>query len=235
MGASGKTPLKLLLLLHLLFHFLAKERIRIMIIKHRGVGPSLDESVYIAPTAVICGNVSLDAQARVMFGAVIDSEASSVEIGTCSIICENAVIRATRVEKVDHPVRIGDHVFISPHATLLGCRVASHAYIATGATLLQGARVGRGAVVAVGALVHAGTKIPDGFFLAPNSIAIGDPATIYSPGDREAVVDAIKSIAFTKIAFGVTPQPQDRVATMTRVAEIRSKEFESHKKDIMLP
>jgi hypothetical protein len=48
-------------------------------------------------------------------------------------------------------------------------------------------------------------------------------------------VDAIKSIAFTKIAFGVTPQPQDRVATMTRVAEIRSKEFESHKKDIMLP
>lgn len=205
-----------------------------MIIKHRGVEPRLDESVYIAPTAVICGNVSVGAQARVMFGAVIDSEASGVEIGACSIICENAVVRATRVEGVDHPVRIGDHAFISPHATLLGCEVASHAYIATGATVLQGAQVGKGAVVAVGALVHAGTKIPEGFFLAPNSIAIGDPANIYSPGDQETVVDAIKSIEFTKIAFGVTPQPEDRIATMTRAIEIRSKEFASHADDTLL-
>lgn len=205
-----------------------------MIIKHRGVEPRLDESVYIAPTAVICGNVTVAAQARVMFGAVIDSESSGVEIGACSIICENAVVRATKVEGVNHPVRIGDHVFISPHATLLGCQLASHAYIATGATVLQGAQVGKGAVVAVGALVHAGTKIPDGFFLAPNSIAIGDPPNIYSAGDQEAVVDAIKSIAFTKIAFGVTPRPEDRVATMTRATEIRSMEFEKHFDDIIL-
>ena len=205
-----------------------------MIIKHRGIAPRLDESVYIAPTAVICGNATVAAQVRVMFGAVIDSEASSVEIGTFSIICENAVIRATRLEDVDHPVRIGDHAFISPHATLLGCQVASHAYIATGATVLQGAQVGKGAVVAVGALVHAATKIPDGFFLAPNSIAIGDPPNIYSPGDQATVVDAIKSIAFTKIAFGVSPLPEDRVATMTRATEIRAREFESHFNDIIL-
>ena len=51
-----------------------------MMIKHRGVEPRLDESVYIAPTAVICGNVTLGARARVMFGAVINSEASSTEI-----------------------------------------------------------------------------------------------------------------------------------------------------------
>ncbi len=105
-----------------------------MMIKHRGIEPRIDTSVYVAPTAVICGNVTVGAQARVMFGTVIDSEASGVEIGACCIICENAVVRATRVEGVDHPVRIGEHAFISPHATLLGCRVASHAYIATGAT-----------------------------------------------------------------------------------------------------
>jgi carbonic anhydrase/acetyltransferase-like protein (isoleucine patch superfamily) len=139
------------------------------------------------------------------------SEASAVEIGGCCIICENAVIRATKVEDIDHPVDIGDHAFISPHATLLGCQVASHAYIATGATILQGAVVGQGAVVAVGALVHACTKIPEGFFLAPNTVAIGDPPKIYGPGDQDAVVDAIKSIAFTKIAFGVTPLPEDRI------------------------
>ncbi len=205
-----------------------------MIIKHRGIKPVIDASVLVAPTAVICGNVKVGPRARVMYGAVIDSEASAVEIGECGIICENAVIRATKVEDANHPVHIGDHVFISPHATLLGCRVAAYAYIATGATVLQGADVGKGAVVAVGALVHANTKIPAGFFLAPNAVAIGDPLKIYGPGDQEAVVDAIKSIAFTKIAFGVTPQPEDRVATMTRATEIRSKEFENHFDDIIL-
>ena len=205
-----------------------------MIIKHRGVAPRIDKSAYVAPTAVICGNVSLGPQVRVMYGAVIDSEASAVEIGGCSIICENAVIRSTKVEDIDHPVRIGDHVFISPHATLLGCSVASHAYIATGATVLQGAQIGQGAVVAVGALVHAQTKIPEGLFLAPNTVAIGDPLRIYGPGEQDAVVDAIKSIAFTKIAFGVTPLPEDRIATMTRATKIRSKEFENHMDDTIL-
>ena len=205
-----------------------------MIIKHRGAEPRMDETVFVAPTAVICGNVRVGPRARVMYGAIIDSEASAVEIGSCSIICENAVIRATRVDDVDHPVRIGDHAFISPQATLLGCRVASHAYIATGATVLQGAEVGSGSVVAVGALVHAGTKIPAGFFLAPNCVAIGNPPEVYGPQDRDAVVAAIKSIAFTKIAFGVTPQTEDRVATMVRATEIRSREFENHFDDIIL-
>ena len=205
-----------------------------MIINHRGVAPSIDSTVFIAPTAVIAGNVQVGPRSRIMYGAVIDSEASAVEIGECSIICENAVIRATKIEDTNHPVQIGEHVFISPHATLLGCSVESHAYIATGATVLQGAEVGSGAVVAVGALVHANTKIPPGFFLAPNTIALGDPTKVYSPGDKDAVVDAIKSLAFTKIAFGVDPQPEDRVATMTRVTEIRSKEFKSHFNDIIL-
>jgi carbonic anhydrase/acetyltransferase-like protein (isoleucine patch superfamily) len=225
-----------------------------MIIEHRGIEPRIDESVFIAPTAVVCGNVNVGPQARVMHGAIINSEASAVKIGAFSIICENAVIRATKIEHTNHPVHIGAHAFISPHATLLGCSIASQAYIATGATVLQGAEVGKGAVVAVGALVHASTKIPSGFFLAPNAVAIGDPLKVYGPGfflapnavaigdplkvygpdDRDAVVNAIKSIAFTRIAFGVTPQPEDRIATMKRVTRIRSKEFESHLEDIIL-
>ena len=205
-----------------------------MIIKHRGIEPRIDASVVVAPTSVICGNVTVGPQARVMFGAVINSEASTIDIGACSIICENAVIRATKVEDIDHRVSIGDHVFISPQATLLGCRVASHAYIATGATVLQGAEVGQGAVVAVGALVHARTKIPPGYFLAPHTVAIGDPFKVYGPGDKEALVEAIKSMAFTQIAFGVPPQPEDRKATMIRATEIRSTEFENHLNDIIL-
>jgi carbonic anhydrase/acetyltransferase-like protein (isoleucine patch superfamily) len=206
----------------------------VMMIKHRGAEPQIDSTVFVAPTAVVAGKVQIGPRSRVMYGAVIDSEASTVEIGECSIICENAVIRATKIEDINHPVQIGEHAFISPHATLLGCSVASHAYIATGATVLQGAKVGQSAVVAVGALVHANTKIPAGFFLAPNAVAIGDPVKVYGPDDRNAVINAIKSLAFTKIAFGVDPHAENRVATMTRATKIRSKEFESHFDDIIL-
>jgi carbonic anhydrase/acetyltransferase-like protein (isoleucine patch superfamily) len=64
-------------------------------------------------------------------------------------------------------VVVGDHVFVGPHATLLGCVVEPACYLATGATVLQGATVGSGAVVAVGALVHANTKVPSEFFVPP--------------------------------------------------------------------
>ena len=169
-----------------------------------------------------------------MFGAVIDSEGSEVEIGEFSIICENAVIRATASGEIDHPVSIGDHVFISPQATLIGCTVESYSYIATGATVLQGATIHKGAIVAVGAFVHAKAVIPGGFFVPPNTIAIGDPVDIFSPDEKDALVDAIRAIEFTKIAFNVTPQAQDRVSVMKKATAVRSKEFKSHFEDEIL-
>ena len=86
-----------------------------MLIKHRKVEPEVDPSVFIAPTAVLIGNVKVDKRSRVMYGSILDSEGSKIEIGECSIICENAVIRATASGDKEYPVIIGDHVFISSH------------------------------------------------------------------------------------------------------------------------
>jgi carbonic anhydrase/acetyltransferase-like protein (isoleucine patch superfamily) len=118
-----------------------------------------------------------------MYGAVLDSEGSRVDVGQCTIVCENAVLRATAAGDTDHPVVVGDHVFVSPHATLLGCTIEPCSYVATGATVLQGATVHSGAVVAMGAVVHARTVVPPGFFVLPNTIVIGDPVTLHSPAD----------------------------------------------------
>ena len=85
-------------------------------------------------------------RARVMYGAVLDSEGSRINLGECTIVSENAVLRATAAGDTDHPVLVGDHVFVSPHATLLGCTIEPCSYVATGATLLQGATVHSGAV-----------------------------------------------------------------------------------------
>ena len=169
-----------------------------------------------------------------MYGSALDSEGSKIEIGECSIVCENAVLRATAAGNREYPVLIGNHVFISPQTTLIGCKVESYSYIATGATILQGAIVHSGAAIAVGAFVHANTVVPSKFFIPPNTIAIGDPIKLYSPNEKEKLAEAIASIGFAKIAFNVDAEWDDRFARYKQATETRSKEFESHFKDKIL-
>jgi carbonic anhydrase/acetyltransferase-like protein (isoleucine patch superfamily) len=204
-----------------------------MLIKSRGIEPTVDASAFVAPTAVLVGGVSVGPRSRVMYGAVLDSEASRVEVGECAIICENAVLRATSVGGTDLTVVVGDHAFVGPHATLLGCTVEPACYVATGATVLQGATVGSGAVVAVGALVHANSVVPDEFFVPPNTIAVGDPVKIYAPGDEE-LPEAIKSANFARTAFGVQTAWEDRISRYRETAEVRSEEFGAHLEDDVL-
>ena len=205
-----------------------------MLIKHRGFEPVVDPSVFVAPTAVLVGRVRVGPRSRIMYGATLDSEDSIIEIGECAIICENAALRATASGNVDHPVLVGDHVFISPHSTLLGCTVEPCSYVATGATVLQGAIIHSGAVVAVGALVHANTVVPGEFFVPPNTIAIGDPIKLYSPSEKDALDNAIKSTEFAKTAFGVEARWEDRLSRYKQATEVRSKEFENHFDDVVL-
>ena len=202
-----------------------------MIIKHRNFEPKIDETVFIAPTAVVIGNTTIGKESRIMYGSVLDSEGSQITIGKYSIICENVVLRATAMGNRDYPVIIGDHVFISPQSTLIGCEIESNSYIATGATVLQGAIVQSGAAVAVGAFVHANTMVPANAFIPPNNIAIGDPMRIYRPKDQEALAKAIKSIGFAKIAFNIDAEWEDRFERYRQATMVRSKEFKSHFND----
>jgi carbonic anhydrase/acetyltransferase-like protein (isoleucine patch superfamily) len=204
-----------------------------MLIRSRGYEPVVDAAAFVAPTAALVGRIAVGPRARVMYGAVLDSEASRVEVGECVIVCENAVLRATAVGDADLPVVVGDHAFVGPHATLLGCAVEPACYVATGATVLQGATVGSGAVVAVGALVHANSVVPSEFFVPPNAVAVGDPLRIYAPGDEE-LPEAIRSVNFARTAFGVRTAWEDRVARYRETAEVRSREFGAHLEDAVL-
>ncbi|MBC9784258.1 acyltransferase [Heliobacterium chlorum] len=204
-----------------------------MLIRHRGYEPKVDRTTYIAPTSTLVGKVTVGPHGRVMFGAVVNAESSEITIGKYAIISENAVLRGNR-SSTDLPVHIGDHVFIGPHATLLGCTVDSCTYIATGATVLQGAKIGSGAVIAVGALVHAMTVIPSGFFVPPFSIAIGDPVTLYSPDQLEAVSEAIRKVGFAKAAFGIEGTFAERKDLYQMTTTIRADQYAAHFQDVVL-
>jgi carbonic anhydrase/acetyltransferase-like protein (isoleucine patch superfamily) len=173
---------------------------------------------------VLAGRVTVGPRARILPGAVLTAEGSRVDIGESSIVSEHAVLRATAATDTERPVVVGDRVLIGPHATLLGCTIESAAFIATGATVVQGAHIGAEAIVAVGAFVHAGTVLPDGFLLAPNMIAIGDPVTVYAPDDP-TLPEAIRKIGFARYAFGLD-SPQRR-----EIAEVRSQEYSAHLED----
>jgi carbonic anhydrase/acetyltransferase-like protein (isoleucine patch superfamily) len=167
-----------------------------------------------------------------MYGAVLDAEGSRIEVGEASVICENAVLRASAVAG-DQPVLLGDHVFLGPHATLLGCEVGRCAYLATSATVLQGARLGAGAVVAVGALVHARAALPDEFFVPPHTLALDDPVRVLAPGEP-GVAEAVAQVGFAQVAFGVDAAWTDRIRRYERVAEVRVTEFGAHAEDRMI-
>jgi carbonic anhydrase/acetyltransferase-like protein (isoleucine patch superfamily) len=205
-----------------------------MLLRHRGREPVIDSSAFVAPTATLVGDVRVGPRARVMYGAVLDAEASRIELGECAIVCEHAVLRATAAGGTPRPVVLADHVFVGPHATLLGCRVDRCAYVATGATVLHAARIGAGGSIAVGALVHGGAMVPEEFFIPPNMVAVGDPVRVVPTDDPVVLAEAVRSTGFAQLAFGVQAGWEDRIARYEQVAEVRSEEFAAHVDDVLL-
>ncbi|NYV73289.1 acyltransferase [Streptomyces sp. UH6] len=201
-------------------------------IRHRGHEPQVHPTAYIAPTATLVGDVRVGPRARVMYGAVLDAEGSRIEVGEATVICENAVLRGSAVAG-DQPVLVEDHVFVGPHATLLGCAIGRCSYVATTATVLQGARLGAGSVVAVGALVHARTVVPDEYFVPPSTVALDTPVRLLAPGDP-GLAEAVGRVGFAQVAFGVDAEWTDRISRYERIAEVRVAEFGAHADDEVL-
>ncbi len=98
-----------------------------MLIVHREKRPRVHATAWVAPNATVCGDVTIGAHSRVLFGAVLVAQGGSVEIGRHCIVMENAVVRGT----ARHPLRVGDHVLIGPRASLSGCTVEENAFLAT--------------------------------------------------------------------------------------------------------
>lgn len=136
-----------------------------------GKRPRVHPDAYIAPTAVLIGDVVLGARASVWFGAVIRGDSSSVSIGAGTNVQDNAVIHCSH----DFPTVVGEDVTIGHLACIEGCTVEDRALIGTGAVMLQQSRLGEAAVLAAGALLQEGAQVP------PGQLAAGVPAVVKKP------------------------------------------------------
>ena len=127
-----------------------------------GVGPTIGEGVWLAPTAVLIGDVRLGDRANVWFGTVLRGDYSHIEVGAGCSIQDAAVVHCAE----DLPTIIGADVLVGHGAMLEGCVIEEHALIGMGAIVLQRARVGARAMVAAGAVVGEGVRIAGGMLAA---------------------------------------------------------------------
>ena len=114
-----------------------------MIIKHDSATPRIDPTAWVAPNAVICGNVTIGPNCRIMFGAQVIAEGGSISIGCECIIMENAVLRSS----ARHSLSIANNCLIGPNAHVVGCTLEDEVFIATGAAVFHAAHLGKGSEV----------------------------------------------------------------------------------------
>ena len=136
------------------------------IVELDGVAPTIGEDVFLAPTAVLVGDVRVGDRANIWFGTVLRGDVSYIEIGARCSIQDNAVIHCAD----DLPTIVGADVVVGHSAMLEGCTIEDRALIGMGAIVLQHATVGAGAMLAAGAVVAERQKV------APRALAGGVPA-----------------------------------------------------------
>lgn len=149
-----------------------------LIIEHRGVMPRIAATAFIAPTAVIVGDVEIGDYASVWFGAVLRAEGGSIRIGDRAAVEDNVVIHAGEGDVTI----LGCDVTIGHGAMLDGCTIGPKAQIGGNAVVLHGAQVGEGAIVASASLVVANGSIEAHSF-AIGTPAIGDHSSRHSAED----------------------------------------------------
>lgn len=174
-----------------------------MLVEHEGKRPVVAESAYVAPTAVVSGDVTIGEHSRILFGAVLTADGGSVEIGSTTIVMENALVRG----RAGHPARIGDHVLVGPHAHVNGAEIEDCAFVATGASIFPGARIGAGAQIRINGVVQVNTSLAPEAVVPIGWIAVGDPAQLFPPDQHDLLWPIQRELDFPQTVFGVPRAP----------------------------
>ena len=143
-----------------------------------GVAPQIDPDVgWIAPTAVLVGDVVVGAEAGIWFGVVARGDIETITIGARSNVQENTVLHTDK----GYPLTIGENCTIGHAAIVHGCTIGDNTLIGMGATVLNGAKIGKNCLIGANALITENQVIPD------NSMVVGAPGKVVREIDEEGV------------------------------------------------
>ncbi len=136
-----------------------------------GKRPRVHPDAFVAPGAVLIGDVEVGPRASLWFGVVVRGDVAPITVGAGSNLQDNVVVHCAR----GLPTVIGEGVTIGHGACVEGCVIEDGAVVGTGAVMLQRSRLGARAMLAAGSVLAEGYEVPAGH------LAAGSPAVVKKP------------------------------------------------------
>jgi carbonic anhydrase/acetyltransferase-like protein (isoleucine patch superfamily) len=150
-------------------------------------GPAIHPTAWVVPGATVVGDVTLEEEASVWYGAVLRGDINRIVIGPRSNIQDNAVVHLD----TGFPTTVGELVTVGHSAIVHACQIDNEVLVGMGAIILDGAEVGARSIIGANALVTMGTKIP------PGSLVLGSPAKVR----RQLSLDEQKDLARWALSY----------------------------------
>ena len=141
---------------------------RMPLFAFEGRAPQVSPEAWIAPTATLVGDVTVEAEASVWYGAVLRADFGPIIVRRGANIQDGSVLHGGE----DPVTEVGEGATIGHLCVVHGCVIGAEALVGNGATVLDGAVIGSRALIAAGATVPPGLVVPDGM------IAVGVPARV---------------------------------------------------------
>ncbi|AOY58194.1 MULTISPECIES: gamma carbonic anhydrase family protein [Desulfococcus] len=155
-----------------------------MIIEFKGKRPRIGKNVFIAPNAVVIGDVEIGDGSSIWFNTVIRGDSDIIRIGRSTNIQDNCTVHIDEGK----PTIIGDNVTVGHNTVVHGCIVEDLCLIGIHSTVLSGAHIKRGSIIASNALVMEGKTV------GPFHLVAGVPATLKKTLP-ETILDVLKASA----------------------------------------
>ncbi|MEC5126606.1 gamma carbonic anhydrase family protein [Verrucomicrobiales bacterium BCK34] len=150
------------------------------ICSHIDTKPNIDQTSFIAPGAVVIGDVELGAYSSVWYQSVLRADIQRIVVGEGSNIQDGVVIHLAS----DRGTKVGNYVTVGHKALLHACEIEDEVLVGMGAIIMDGAVVGKRSIVG------AGTLIPRGKIIPPGSLVMGSPGRVVralSGGEQEEI------------------------------------------------
>ena len=135
----------------------------------------MERTVYIAPDAVVTGDVVLGDQVNIWYGAVLRGDSGKITVGDGTNIQDRCVLH--------EETTLGKNCTVGHGAIVHGCTIGDNTVVGMGAIVLTGAVIGKNCIIGAGAVVTGKTDAPDG------SLLLGSPAKVVKPVTPEQIVD----------------------------------------------
>lgn len=137
------------------------------------------DKVYIAPDAVVVGDVRLHKNVNIWYGAVLRGDCGTITVGEGTNIQDRCIVH----EKTT----IGKGCTLGHGAIVHGCTIGDNTLVGMGAIVLTGAQIGENCIIGAGALVTGKTVAPAG------SVLLGSPAKVVKTATEAQIAESLEN------------------------------------------